>query len=361
MPEPSVRAADAPDASARSDDAPGASAHADAPDASARSDDAPGASAHADAPVAASAAAVSLLGPAEIRDLAGLLDLTPTKKLGQNFVIDANTVRKIVRVAKVEAGDVVVEVGPGLGSLTLGLLEAGAEVVAVEIDHRLAAQLPLTVSQLAPDARLTVIRDDALRIRSLPGDPTRLVANLPYNVSVPVLLHLLEHFPSIRSGVVMVQAEVGHRLAADPGSKVYGSPSVKAAWYGDWRTAGQVSRQVFWPVPNVDSVLVAFDRVGSGLASEELRVRTFALVDAAFGQRRKMLRQSLSELLGDSQRATAVLEAAGVPPTSRGESLTVHDFLAVARAAEAATPVAESATAETAPDQAAADPTETAS
>ncbi|WP_370545141.1 16S rRNA (adenine(1518)-N(6)/adenine(1519)-N(6))-dimethyltransferase RsmA [Herbiconiux sp. VKM Ac-1786] len=311
--------------------------------------------------MAASAAAVSLLGPAEIRDLAGLLDLTPTKKLGQNFVIDANTVRKIVRVAKVEAGDVVVEVGPGLGSLTLGLLEAGAEVVAVEIDHRLAAQLPLTVSQLAPDARLTVIRDDALRIRSLPGDPTRLVANLPYNVSVPVLLHLLEHFPSIRSGVVMVQAEVGHRLAADPGSKVYGSPSVKAAWYGDWRTAGQVSRQVFWPVPNVDSVLVAFDRVGSGLASEELRVRTFALVDAAFGQRRKMLRQSLSELLGDSQRATAVLEAAGVPPTSRGESLTVHDFLAVARAAEAATPVAESATAETAPDQAAADPTETAS
>jgi 16S rRNA (adenine1518-N6/adenine1519-N6)-dimethyltransferase len=276
-------------------------------------------------------APVSLLGPAEIRDLAGLLDLTPTKKLGQNFVIDANTVRKIVRVAKVERGDVVVEVGPGLGSLTLGLLEAGAEVVAVEIDHRLAEQLPLTVSQLAPDARLTVIRDDALRIRSLPGEPSRLVANLPYNVSVPVLLHLLEHFPSIRSGVVMVQAEVGHRLAAEPGSKVYGSPSVKAAWYGDWRTAGQVSRQVFWPVPNVDSVLVGFDRIGEGLDTEELRVRTFALVDAAFGQRRKMLRQSLSEVLGDSQNATAVLESAGVAPTARGESLTVHDFLAIAR------------------------------
>jgi 16S rRNA (adenine1518-N6/adenine1519-N6)-dimethyltransferase len=277
-------------------------------------------------------ASVALLGPAEIRDLAQLLDLTPTKKLGQNFVIDANTVRKIVRVAKVEAGDTVVEVGPGLGSLTLGLLEAGASVVAVEIDRRLAEQLPLTVGQLAPDAELTVIRDDALRIRSLPDDPSRLVANLPYNVSVPVLLHLLEHFPSIRSGVVMVQAEVGHRLAALPGSKVYGSPSVKAAWYGDWRTAGQVSRQVFWPVPNVDSVLVGFERVGTGLASEELRVRTFEIVDAAFQQRRKMLRQALSVVLGDSREATRILEAAGVEPTARGEQLTVHDFLAVARA-----------------------------
>jgi 16S rRNA (adenine1518-N6/adenine1519-N6)-dimethyltransferase len=277
-------------------------------------------------------ASVALLGPAEIRDLAQLLDLTPTKKLGQNFVIDANTVRKIVRVAKVEAGDTVVEVGPGLGSLTLGLLEAGASVVAVEIDRRLAEQLPLTVGQLAPDAELTVIRDDALRIRSLPDDPSRLVANLPYNVSVPVLLHLLEHFPSIRSGVVMVQAEVGHRLAALPGSKVYGSPSVKAAWYGDWRTAGQVSRQVFWPVPNVDSVLVGFERVGTGLASEELRVRTFEIVDAAFQQRRKMLRQALSVVLGDSREAMRILEAAGVEPTARGEQLTVHDFLAVARA-----------------------------
>ncbi|WP_291037206.1 16S rRNA (adenine(1518)-N(6)/adenine(1519)-N(6))-dimethyltransferase RsmA [Herbiconiux sp.] len=271
-----------------------------------------------------------------------MLDLTPTKKLGQNFVIDANTVRKIVRVAKVEAGDVVVEVGPGLGSLTLGLLEAGASVVAVEIDHRLAEQLPLTVSQLAPAAKLTVIREDALRIRSLPDEPSRLVANLPYNVSVPVLLHLLEHFPGIRSGVVMVQAEVGHRLAADPGSKVYGSPSVKAAWYGEWRTAGQVSRQVFWPVPNVDSVLVGFERVGTGLDTEELRVRTFEIVDAAFGQRRKMLRQALSELFGSSQAAIAVLEAAGIAPTARGESLTVHDFLAVARASlGAAAPAAE--------------------
>lgn len=275
---------------------------------------------------------VTLLGPAEIRDLAALLDLTPTKRLGQNFVIDANTVRKIVRVAKVEAGDVVVEVGPGLGSLTLGLLEAGAEVVAVEIDSRLAAQLPLTVAQLAPDAALTVIHDDALRIRSLPDAPSRLVANLPYNVSVPVLLHLLEHFSSIRSGVVMVQAEVGYRLAAEPGSKVYGSPSVKAAWYGTWRTAGQVSRQVFWPVPNVDSVLVGFERVGEGLDTEELRVRTFEIVDAAFGQRRKMLRQAVATVFGDSAEAIRVLETAGIDPTARGEQLTVHDFLDIARA-----------------------------
>ncbi len=274
----------------------------------------------------------ALLGPAEIRDLAALLDLTPTKRLGQNFVIDANTVRKIVRVAKVEAGDVVVEVGPGLGSLTLGLLEAGARVVAVEIDSRLAAQLPLTVSQLAPDAPLTVVHDDALRIRSLPDAPSRLVANLPYNVSVPVLLHLLEHFSSIRSGVVMVQAEVGYRLAAEPGSKVYGSPSVKAAWYGTWRTAGQVSRQVFWPVPNVDSVLVGFERVGEGLDTEQLRVRTFEIVDAAFGQRRKMLRQAVASVFGDSAEAIRVLESAGIDPTARGEQLTVHDFLAIARA-----------------------------
>jgi 16S rRNA (adenine1518-N6/adenine1519-N6)-dimethyltransferase len=276
---------------------------------------------------------VQLLGPAEIRDLAALLDLTPTKKLGQNFVIDANTVRKIVRVAQVQAGDTVLEVGPGLGSLTFGLLEAGAAVVAVEIDGRLAAQLPVTAAQLAPDASLTVVHDDALRIRSLPSSPSRLVANLPYNVSVPVLLHLLEHFGSIRSGVVMVQAEVGHRLAAEPGSKVYGSPSVKAAWYGRWRTAGQVSRQVFWPVPNVDSVLVGFEREGTGLDTEELRMRTFEIVDAAFQQRRKMLRQALAPVFGDAQAAAAALEAAGVDPTARGEQLTVHDFLAIARAA----------------------------
>ncbi|RFA09844.1 16S rRNA (adenine(1518)-N(6)/adenine(1519)-N(6))-dimethyltransferase [Subtercola boreus] len=275
----------------------------------------------------------ALLGPAEIRDLAELLNLTPTKKLGQNFVIDGNSVRRIVRIAGVQPGETVVEVGPGLGSLTLGILEVGAEVIAVEIDKRLAEQLPLTVGLLQPDARLTVIRDDAMRIMSLPGAPTRLVANLPYNVSVPVLLHFLEHFWSIQSGVVMVQAEVGHRIAADPGSKVYGSPSVKASWYGTWRTAGQVSRQVFWPVPNVDSVLVAFERSSTSLASEELRLATFELVDAAFQQRRKMLRQSLSSVFGSSATAAQVIESAGQDPTARGEALTVHDFLSIARVA----------------------------
>ncbi|HEY5224580.1 MAG TPA: 16S rRNA (adenine(1518)-N(6)/adenine(1519)-N(6))-dimethyltransferase RsmA [Microbacteriaceae bacterium] len=278
---------------------------------------------------------VKLLGPAEVRDLAELLGVTPTKKLGQNFVIDANTVRRIVRVAGVQPGDTVVEVGPGLGSLTLGLLEADAAVVAVEIDKRLAAQLPLTVAELADEtiaATLTVIRADALQLTELPGAPTRLVANLPYNISVPVLLHLLEHFDSIRSGVVMVQSEVGQRLAATPGSKIYGGPSVKAAWYGRWRTAGTVSRQVFWPVPNVDSILVAFERHQTEPGDLALRRRTFELVDAAFQQRRKMLRQSLSAIYGSSASASAALEAADLAPTARGEELTVEQFIRVAGA-----------------------------
>ena len=276
-----------------------------------------------------------LLGPAEIRDLAELLDVTPTKKLGQNFVHDGNTVRRIVQIAGVQAGETVLEIGPGLGSLTLGLLEAGASVIAVEIDRRLAEQLPHTVRVMQPGTSLTVVHADALRVTELPGEPSRLVANLPYNVSVPVLLHLLEHLPSLRSGIVMVQAEVGHRLAADPGSKVYGAPSVKAAWYGTWRTAGQVSRMVFWPMPNVDSVLVGFER-GEEPGTEEERWATFALVDAAFQQRRKMLRQSLSGVLGGSSAsASAVLERAGIDPQSRGEQLQVADFLAIARVASA--------------------------
>jgi 16S rRNA (adenine1518-N6/adenine1519-N6)-dimethyltransferase len=271
---------------------------------------------------------VTLLGPAQIRDLAELLDVSPTKKLGQNFVVDANTVRRIVRAAGVTAGERVVEIGPGLGSLTLALLEAGASVVAVEIDARLAEQLPRTVAELAPDADLRVVAADALRITELPDDPTVLVANLPYNVSVPVLLHLLEHFPCIRRGLVMVQAEVGERLAAAPGSKIYGGPSVKAAWYGTFALAGKVSRQVFWPVPNVDSVLVRFDRHDEP-GDEAERAAVFGLVDAAFGQRRKMLRQSLGSVLDDP---VGRLEAAGVPPTERGEQLQVGDFLRIARA-----------------------------
>jgi 16S rRNA (adenine1518-N6/adenine1519-N6)-dimethyltransferase len=278
---------------------------------------------------------VTLLGAAEIRALAAELDVTPTKKLGQNFVVDANTVRKIVNVAEVGPGDRVVEVGPGLGSLTLAILEAGASVTAVEIDHRLAERLPATAAAHGvADGALTVVDADALRITELPGDPAVLVANLPYNVSVPVLLHFLEHFPGLDRGVVMVQAEVGERLAAPPGSKVYGAPSVKAAWYGPWRLAGTVSRQVFWPVPNVDSVLVGFRRDAEPRGDEALRQRTFGIVDAAFQQRRKMLRQATSAVLGGSAAsASAVLESAGVAPTARGEDLSIDDFVRIAQAA----------------------------
>lgn len=270
---------------------------------------------------------VTLLGATEIRRLAAELDVVPTKKLGQNFVVDANTVRKIVQAARVESGERVVEVGPGLGSLTLAILEAGASVTAVEIDHRLAARLPQTALEHgAESGRLTVVDADALRVTELPGEPGVLVANLPYNVSVPVLLHLLETFPYLRRGVVMVQAEVAERLAADPGSKIYGSPSVKAAWYGEWRLAGSVSRHVFWPVPNVDSLLVGFDRSVGERGSEEQRRRTFEIVDAAFNQRRKMLRQALSGIFGSSAAASEILVAAGVAPTARGEDLTVDDY-----------------------------------
>ena len=272
----------------------------------------------------------ALLGPAEIRDLAALLGIQPTKKLGQNFLLDANTVRRIVRIAGVTAGTTVVEVGPGLGSLTLGLLETGARVVAVEIDNRLAAQLPLTVAAAAPDADLTVVTADALSVTALDPSPSVLVANLPYNISVPVVLHFLKHFPELERGLVMVQAEVGQRLAAPPGSKIYGSPSAKAAWYGEFKLAGNVSRQVFWPVPNVDSVLVSFERRDAP-GTEAERLATFVLVDGAFQQRRKMLRQSLSVVLGDSATASSRIEAAGLTPTSRGEELTVRDFLAIAR------------------------------
>lgn len=273
--------------------------------------------------------AAGYLGPAEIRDLAALLDLNPTKKLGQNFVVDANTVRRIVAISGVMSADTVLEVGPGLGSLTLGLLATGARVIAVEIDHRLAAQLPITVEMMLPGAPLQVVHADAMTVAELPETPKSLVANLPYNISVPVLLHLLEHFSSLQSGLVMVQAEVGQRIAAAPGSKIYGGPSVKAAWYGKWRTAGQVSRQVFWPVPNVDSILVGFERHPQQFGSEDERRATFSLVDAAFGQRRKMLRQSLAGVFGSE--ASAVLERAGIAPTRRAEELRVDDFLAIAR------------------------------
>ncbi|MEV1169350.1 16S rRNA (adenine(1518)-N(6)/adenine(1519)-N(6))-dimethyltransferase RsmA [Nonomuraea sp. NPDC049784] len=273
-----------------------------------------------------------LLGPAEIRILADKLDLRPTKKLGQNFVIDAGTVRRIVRVADLSENDVVIEVGPGLGSLTLALLPAAAHVVAVEIDPVLARQLPITVAERGASDRLTVVNADAMKIT--PDDlsgftPTALVANLPYNVAVPVVLHLLEVLPSLRKGLIMVQLEVADRLAAGPGSKVYGVPSVKAAWYADVRRAGPVGRTVFWPVPNVDSGLVSLVR-REPPATTATRQEVFAVVDAAFAQRRKTLRAALSSWAGSAPQAEEALRAAGVDPSARGEQLDIHAFARIA-------------------------------
>ena len=277
---------------------------------------------------------MALLGPARIRELADEIGLRPTKTLGQNFVHDANTVRRIIDAAALRPDDVVLEVGPGLGSLTLGLLEAGHRVTAVEVDPALAARLPRTVAELAPRSadRLQVVTGDAMRIVELPDpQPTAMVANLPYSVSVPVLLHLLATFPSLQRILVMVQAEVAHRLAATPGSKLYGVPSVKAAWYADVRLSLTVSRQIFWPVPNVDSALVSLTRRAEPPA-EDVQVDTvFAVIDAAFAQRRKMLRAALGRLFGSSQAASDALVAAGVDPTARGETLDVEDFVSIAR------------------------------
>lgn len=275
---------------------------------------------------------MSLLGPAQIRALAAELGVRPTKTLGQNFVHDANTVRRIVAIAGLRPEDVVLEVGPGLGSLTLGLLETGVSVVAVEIDPALAGRLPATVAELAPEqaAKLQVVQADALQLTRLDGPPpTALVANLPYNIAVPVVLHLLAVFPSLRRTLVMVQSEVAARLAAKPGSKVYGSPSVKAAWYADVRMSITVSRSIFWPVPNVDSSLVAMER-REPPSTEVPAAEVFAIVDAAFAQRRKMLRSALAGWAGSAADAVEILQAADVDPTARGETLGVEQYLRIA-------------------------------
>ena len=276
---------------------------------------------------------MTLLGAAEIRELAAKLDLKPSKSLGQNFVIDSNVCTKIVRTAGVTADDIALEIGPGLGSLTLAMLEIAKSVVAVEIDPRLAQQLPLTVADhFDHPENLTVINKDALAVDELPIQPTVLVANLPYNVSVPVLLHLLEKFPTIRTGVVMVQAEVADRLAAKPGGKEYGIPSVKAAWWADVKNVGTVSRSIFWPAPNVDSKLVGFTRRETA-GSEQMREKVFTIIDAAFAQRRKMLRSALSSLYGSSSAAEEILMKAGIDPTLRGEALQVESFCKIAAVA----------------------------
>jgi 16S rRNA (adenine1518-N6/adenine1519-N6)-dimethyltransferase len=281
-----------------------------------------------------------LLGPAELRTLAQRLGVRPAKRLGQNFVHDANTVRRIVAVAELTPDDVVLEVGPGLGSLTLALLGAVDRVLAVEVDPLLAGALPATVADRAPQRAdaLRILTADALRVRHAQiveaaggVEPTALVANLPYNVGVPVLLHLLAELPSLRRGLVMVQAEVADRLAAPPGSRCYGAPSVKAAWFAEVRRAGPVPRAVFWPVPNVDSGLVALTTRPP--PSTVPRQEVFALVDAAFAQRRKTLRAALAGWAGSAASAELLLRAAGIDPRSRGEQLSVGDFARIAAAA----------------------------
>ena len=271
----------------------------------------------------------NLLGAVEIRALAEKMNLKPTKKLGQNFVVDANTCRKIVKIAEVNKSDIALEIGPGLGSLTLALLEQANQVVAVEIDDRLANQLPITASDRGFNkAKLITLNQDAMTISELPIKPTVLVANLPYNISVPVLLNILEKFPSITRGVVMVQSEVADRLAAVANNKDYGSPTAKANWWANLKLAGMVSRSVFWPIPNVDSSLVRFDRIKE-LGSESERLATFSVIDQAFAKRRKMLRSALSQLLGAN--AEQILISAGIDPTDRGEVLTVEQFYSIGK------------------------------
>ncbi|MGA4786299.1 16S rRNA (adenine(1518)-N(6)/adenine(1519)-N(6))-dimethyltransferase RsmA [Nocardia sp. AB354] len=287
-------------------------------------------------PVSEARGLAELLGPAEVRVLAERFGVRPTKQLGQNFVHDANTVRRIVATAGVGCDDVVLEVGPGLGSLTLALLDVVDRVVAVELDPVLAQHLPETVSDRATGLadRLTVVPGDALRVSAtdIPGEPTALVANLPYNVAVPVLLHLLAELPSIRTALVMVQAEVADRLSAEPGSRIYGVPSVKAGFFGAVRRAGAVGRQVFWPVPQVESGLVRIERYTDPPWSLDTahRERVFAVIDAAFAQRRKTLRAALAGWAGSPAEAERRLVAAGIAPTARGETLDTAAFVRLA-------------------------------
>ncbi|CAB4558673.1 unannotated protein [freshwater metagenome] len=273
---------------------------------------------------------VELLGAGEIRSLAAELDLRPTKKLGQNFVIDPNTIRKIVAAAQLIPTDKVVEIGPGLGSLTLGLLEKVDQLIAIEFDQKLATRLASTLKLKAPEKSCQIVHADAMNVTQLDFEPDALVANLPYNISVPVILHFLESFPSISKVLVLVQAEVAARLVAGPGSKTYGSPSAKLAWYGKASAAGVVSRSIFWPVPNVDSALVYFEKRSTPLPTS-LRTEVFRVIDGAFAQRRKTLRQALSGWAGSPDQAEQMLVNAGVSPQARGEDLSIDDFIEVAK------------------------------
>ena len=277
------------------------------------------------------------LSPRDIRELAAELDLNPTKRLGQNFVIDPNTVRRIVDLSEFDPGDCVLEIGPGLGSLTIGLLSGGANVVAIEIDSRLASRLPQTVEMFAPSraAHLRVVGGDAMTI-DLPREPTAVIANLPYNVAVPVVLRVFGQLPNVKRGLVMVQLEVARRLAASPGSPDYGIPSVKMQWFGQVEVAGRVSPKVFWPEPRVDSGLVRIRR-GDPPVAVSTRQQVFACIDAGFSQRRKKLRSALADWAGSTTNADQILDAAGVSRDLRAEDLTLVDFVRIADARLAAT------------------------
>ena len=272
---------------------------------------------------------VELLGSGEVRRLAAELDLRPTKKLGQNFVIDPNTIRKIVTTAGLSPRDKVVEIGPGLGSLTLGLLEKVNQLAVVELDNRLADRLRQTLDERASGHSCQIIQADAMNVTALPFEPDALVANLPYNISVPVLLHFMESFPSLQKGLVLVQAEVAARLVAAPGSKIYGSPSAKLAWYAKATPGGVVSRNIFWPIPNVDSALVYFEKREDAFP-RQLRQEVFRVIDGAFAQRRKTLRQALSDWAGSPAEAERLLLEADISPQARGEDLVIDDFVRLA-------------------------------
>jgi len=279
------------------------------------------------------------LGAGAIRELAARVGIIPTKKLGQNFVIDPNTVRYIVEQSKIDSHSAVVEVGPGLGSLTLRLLEVAEHVSAIEIDPRLADQLPITVKERCPEllGKLSVLNQDAMQVESgeLIPAPTALIANLPYNVAVPVLLHFLAEFPTLTSVLVMVQKEVADRLCAGPGSRTYGIPSVKIQWFGKAEAAGNIGKNVFWPAPNVDSGLVRIHVTHPHSHIEEDRREVFQVIDAAFAHRRKTLRAGLADFIGSAPLAEQVLIQADIDPGTRAETLELESFILLSGAIKA--------------------------
>ena len=266
------------------------------------------------------------LGAARVRELLTRHGVTPSRALGQNFVVDPNTIRKTLSVARVSPTDRVLEIGPGAGSLTLGLAASSPSVVAIERDDRL---IPLLEEVLSNRRNVEIINGDAMEADLAATRATSVVSNLPYNMAALLVLKVLEEAPEIQSLTVMTQKEVGERLAAGPGTKTYGATSVLVAYFALARVEAQVSRRAFWPVPRVDSVLVRIDRRPE--PDQESRQSLFEVVKAAFSQRRKTLRNSLAELAGSASAAEDLIRQAGVDPSRRPETLSLDDFLMLAR------------------------------